>query len=110
MVTLGTKDPERRDAHRMGLGRMQMGSTPLQVVGVGIYWNELATEPSRQFRYFVATEPLISLFLSFMPTKDLAPFLYIPHKKPSFKPINDQFIVTGICWVQLNQPTFDFGW
>jgi len=37
MVTLGTKDPERRDAHRMGLGRMQMGSTPLQVVGVGIY-------------------------------------------------------------------------
>ena len=29
-MTLGMKDPERCDAHRMG-------STPLQVVGVGIY-------------------------------------------------------------------------
>ena len=38
-----------------------------------------------------------SYFFKFMPTKDLAPFLYIPHKKPSFKPINDHFIVADIC-------------
>jgi len=30
-------------------------------------------------------------------TKDLAPFLCIPHKKPSFKPTNNQFIVADIC-------------
>ena len=36
-------------------------------------------------------------------------FLYIPHKKPFFKPINDQLIVAGICWVQQNQPTLYFG-
>jgi len=70
----------------------------------------LAMEPSRRFCYFVATEPSISLFLSFMPTKALAPFsLHTPQKKPSFKPINDQFIVAGICRVQLNEPTLDFG-
>jgi len=55
--------------------------------------NELATEPSRRFRYFsamelsrqfrhfVATELLISLFLSFMPTKDLDLFFYAYPKK-----------------------------
>jgi len=72
-----------------------------------------AMEPSRWFRYFVAMEPSISLFLSFMPTKDLAPFSIHTPQKPSSKPINDQFIVAAICWVQVSQPsqpTFDFDW
>jgi len=87
-----------------------MGHTNLFTV------NKLATEPSRRFPYFSATEPSrscrvhsISLFLSFLPTKDLSPFSIHTPQKPSFKLMNDQFIVAGICWVQLNQPTLDFG-
>jgi len=39
-------------------------------------------EPSRQFPYFSAMKPTISLFLSYMPTKDLAPFsIHTPQKK-----------------------------
>ena len=42
--------------------------------------------------------------------KNLAPFSYTyPAKKPSFKLLNDQFILADICRVQLNQPTLDFG-
>jgi len=33
----------------------------------------------------------------FMPTKDLAPFSIHTPQKPSCKPINEQFIVAGIC-------------
>jgi len=41
---------------------------------------------------------IVGKFLSFLPTKDLAPFSYTyPTKKLSFKPINDQFVVAGIC-------------
>ena len=41
----------------------------------------------------------VSFFsVSFLPTKDLAPFSYTyPTKKPSFKPKNDQLLVPGIC-------------
>jgi len=46
--------------------------------------NELATEPSRRFRHFAATELLISLFLSFMPTKDLDLFFYAYPTKTLF--------------------------
>ena len=35
--------------------------------------------------------------LSLCPQKTQPLFLYIPHKKPSFKPINDHFIVADIC-------------
>jgi len=54
-------------------------------------------EPSRRFRYFAATEPSISLLLSFMPIKDLAPFSIHTQQKPSFKRINERFIVANIC-------------
>jgi len=37
-----------------------------------------------------------------MPTKDLAPYSIDSPQKPSFKPINDHFIVADICYVQLN--------
>jgi len=36
-------------------------------------------------------------FFKFSPTKDLAPFSIHTPQKPSFKPINYQFIVAGIC-------------
>jgi len=58
-------------------------------------------------RYGTANFP-VSFFYAHKRPSPL--FLYIPHKKPSFKPTNDQFIVASICWVQLNQPTLDFGW
>jgi len=52
----------------------------------------------------------VNFFVSFMPTKDLALFSIYTPQKPSFKPINDQFTVAGICCIQRNQPTWDFGW
>jgi len=58
-------------------------------------------------RYFLSAK--ICLFLSVFMHKRPSPFFYTyPTKKPSFKLINDQFIVVGICYVQLNQPTSDF--
>jgi len=50
---------------------------------------------------------LVSFFYA---CKRPSPFFYpYPAKKPSFKPTNDRFIVAGICSVQINQPTLDFG-
>jgi len=50
-----------------------------------LFDNALATEPSRRFRYFEATEPSISLFLLFYAHKRPSPLFYIyPTKKPSF--------------------------
>jgi len=39
-------------------------------------------------------------FFHFSPTKDLAPFSIhgYPTKKPSFKPINDQFFIVAGIW------------
>jgi len=41
------------------------------------------------FCYVPEYSCILFCFFHLSPTKDLAPFLYIPHKKPSFKPIND---------------------
>jgi len=48
--------------------------------------------------------------LTFWPQKPSSFFYTYPTKNPSFKQINDQFIVTGICWVQLNQPMLDLAY
>jgi len=53
----------------------------------------------------------ICLFLSLFARKRPSSFFHTsPQKTPSFKPINDQFIVASICSVYLNQQMFDFSW
>jgi len=87
-----------------------------QLFGEPCTWHVTHGQPcacvvhSRHVMHMAAVSTQFACFFYDSPTKDLAPFSLHTPQKASFKLINDQFIVAGICWVQLNQPSLNFGW